>query len=99
MMSRCPESVCNDFHILFMCWKCHEHGHLFRDFPLNVAHKEGNSEADKDKDGFILASGKKIQAGRKQVTPTNKDPSTSNKYEILQDQPENPSNPKNPKDF
>jgi hypothetical protein len=86
-------------HIPFRCRKCHEHGHLFRECPLNVVHKEGNSEAGKDRDGYILASGKRRQEGRKHVTQTNKDLSTSNKYEILQDQPENPSDPQNPKYF
>jgi hypothetical protein len=84
-------------HIPFRCRKCHEHGHLFRECPLNATHKEGNSEADKDKDGFIQASGKRRQGGRKQATQASKDPSTNNKYEILQDQPENPSDPKTPK--
>jgi hypothetical protein len=28
-------------HIPFRCRKCHEHGHLFRECPLNAVHKEG----------------------------------------------------------
>jgi len=40
-------------HIPFRCRKCHEHGHLFREFPLNVTHKEGNPESGKDKEGFM----------------------------------------------
>ena len=78
-------------HIPFRCRKCHEHRHLFRECPLNAAHKEGNLEADKDKDGFVQASGKRRQGGIKQVTHVSKDLSTNNKYEVLQDQPKNPS--------
>jgi hypothetical protein len=29
-------------HIPFRCRKCHEHGHLFRDFPLNAPPQEGS---------------------------------------------------------
>jgi hypothetical protein len=78
-------------HISFWCRKCHEHGHLFRDFPLNAANKYGKPDADKDKDGFAQVPGKRKQGGRKKITHASKDLSTNNKYEILQDQSENPS--------
>lgn len=81
-------------HIPFRCRKCHEHKHLFKEFPLNAANKDGNSDARKDKDGFAQAPGKCKQGGRKKTTQENKDPSTNKKYAILQDQPENPPNPK-----
>jgi hypothetical protein len=81
-------------HIPFRCRKCHEHGHLFRECPLNATNKEGNSDADKDKDGFAHTPGKRRQGGRKKATQASKDPSTNNKYAVLQDQPENPSDPK-----
>jgi hypothetical protein len=75
-------------HILFRCRKCHEHGHLFRDCPLNTPSKEGNPEANKDKDGFIPTTGKHRQGGRRPTTQPNKEPTTSNQFEILQQQPE-----------
>jgi len=84
-------------HILFRCRKCHEHGHLFRDCPLNAANKEGSSDAGKDKDGFAQVPGKRKQGKRRQTTQTSKDSSTNNKYAILQDQPENPSAPQGAK--
>jgi hypothetical protein len=37
-------------HIPFRCRKCHEHGHLFRDFPLNAPPKREAEE--KPKEGF-----------------------------------------------
>jgi hypothetical protein len=86
-------------HILFRCRKFHEHGHLFRECPLNAAHKEGNPEGGKDKDDFAQPAGKRRQGGRKKPAQVSKDPSTSNKYEILQDQPENPSTLINPNEL
>jgi hypothetical protein len=83
-------------HIPFRCRKCHEHGHLFRECPLNTVQKEGNPESGKDKDGFVQPAGKRHQGGRKQPAQVSKDPSTSNKFAILQNQPENPINLANP---
>jgi hypothetical protein len=75
---------------LFRCRKCHEHGHLFRDCPLNATSKDGNPDANKNKDGFIQVPGRRKQGGWKQVAQENKDLTTNNQYEILQNQPENP---------
>jgi hypothetical protein len=83
-------------HIPFWCRKCHEHGHLFRECPLNMVQKEGNLERGKDKDDFVQPAGKRRQGGRKQPTQVSKDPSTSNKFAILQNQPEKPLNHANP---
>ena len=83
-------------HILFRCRKCHERGHVFRECPLNTAHKEGNPKSSKDKDDFAQPAGKRRQGGRKQAAQVSKDPSTSNKFSILQDQPENPTTLINP---
>jgi hypothetical protein len=80
-------------HIPFRCRKCHEHGHLFRECPLNIAHKEGNPEAGKDKEGFTQQPGRRRQGGRRQPAQVTKDPSTSNKYVVLQDNPEETPNP------
>jgi hypothetical protein len=80
-------------HIPFRCRKCHEHGHLFRDCPLNAIPKDATSTGGKDQDGFIQPAGRKRQGGRKQIPQVNKDPSTSNKFEILQDKPECPTPP------
>jgi hypothetical protein len=90
-------------HIPFRCRKCHEHGHLFRECPLNEAPKEGNTENSKDKEGFTPPGGKRRQANRRQPNQVSKDPSTRNKFDGLQDQSENPETntnpPKRPEDF
>jgi hypothetical protein len=82
-------------HIPFRCRKCHEHGHLFRECPLNMINKDGNPESGKDKEGFVQPAGRRRQGGRKQLTQVSKDPSTNNKFAILQDQSENPTPPAN----
>lgn len=40
-------------HIPFRCRKCHEHGHLFRDCPLNVQSKAAAAGSEMDSEGFI----------------------------------------------
>jgi len=82
-------------HIPFRCRKCHEHGHLFRECPLNQINKEGNPEGRKDNEGFTQQAGKRRQGERRTATQVNKDPSTSNKFAILQDTPDNPVAPAN----
>ena len=39
-------------HIPFRCRKCHEHGHLFRDCPLNKEINKSRSNTMKESDGF-----------------------------------------------
>jgi len=58
--------------------------------------KEGNLESDKDKDDFVQPVGKRHQGGRKQPSQVRKDPSTSNKFAMFQNQTKNPINPTNP---
>jgi hypothetical protein len=63
-------------HIPFHCRKCHEHGHLFRDFPLNAhAPKAGEN---KQKDGFTTVTGRKRNPprSRTQTTPQRSSPRT-----------------------
>jgi hypothetical protein len=86
-------------HIPFRCRKCHEHGHLFRECPLNAVHREEAPDTGKDKDGFAQPAGRRRQGNRKQPAQVCKEPSTSNKYAILQDQPENPLNDATPQPF
>jgi hypothetical protein len=51
-------------HIPFRCRKCHEHGHLFRDCPLNATAPKP-SEA-KQKDGFTSVTGRRKTPSKKQ---------------------------------
>jgi hypothetical protein len=44
-------------HIPFRCRKCHEHGHLFHECPLNNPTKTNPEDLDKSKDGFTQVTG------------------------------------------
>lgn len=52
-------------HISFKCHKCHEHGHLSRDCPLNRREENLNTSKGKDHTGFTKAGGKGKGGGRK----------------------------------
>eukprot|EP00253_Pinus_taeda_P032357 PITA_32357 len=43
-------------HIPFRCRKCHEHGHLIRDCPLNKAEDKSKLKAKKDTKNFLKVS-------------------------------------------
>jgi len=48
-------------HIPFCCCKCHEHGHLFRECPLNIPlPSPQKNTGEKDADGFEKVNNKKI---------------------------------------
>lgn len=45
-------------HIPFRCRKCHEHGHLFRDCPLNKREENQKTNKGKDPKGFTKVGGR-----------------------------------------
>lgn len=45
-------------HIPFRCRKCHEHGHLYRDCPLNKLESNMKNTIGKDPKGFTKVGGK-----------------------------------------
>jgi hypothetical protein len=51
-------------HIPFRCRKCHEHGHLFRDCPLNAQNSKAGE--GKKKDGYTTVTGRKKQPPKKE---------------------------------
>jgi len=83
-------------HVPFRCCKCHAHGHLFRDCPLNVLAPSSNPFDPSDKsaqDGFTKISTqkrayKKRAPGKKSHQNPASSPSTSNSYQILANIPE-----------
>lgn len=62
-------------NIPFRCHKCHEHGHLSRDRPLNRGEENLNTNKGKDQIGFTKVGGKGKGGGRK----TQKNPSVNDK--------------------
>jgi len=81
-------------HIPFRCRKCHEHGHLFRDCPLNSLSKPSANDSNKDSEGFIKVPNHRRHAKKNPVTTESTFKSdTHNRFILLAapDPPENPS--------
>ena len=72
-------------HIPFRCHKCHEHGHLSRDYPLNKREENLNTNKGKHQTSFTKEGGKGKGGGRKmQKNPIVNDKTKSyNSFEIL----------------
>lgn len=51
-------------HIPFRCRKCHEHGHLFRDYPLNIREDNLKTNIGKDPEGFTKVGGRGKGGGK-----------------------------------
>jgi hypothetical protein len=77
-------------HIPFRCRKCHEHGHLFRDFPLNASAPKPSDP--KKNDGFTNVAGRKRNPSKKQnQSSTSKIPSKNSFEALTQMQPDQAS--------
>lgn len=77
-------------HIPFRCRKCHEHGHLFRECPLNTQIKSPANEASKDSEGFTKVPNRRRHAKKHHVAPSRpKKAETHNRFQILT--PQDPS--------
>jgi len=69
----------------FRCRRCHEHGHLFRDCPLNKPQgNSGTSSENKDGEGFIKVTNRKRAAKRGSGPEVNKKSQTQNRFAVLQ---------------
>jgi hypothetical protein len=73
-------------HIPFRCRRCHEHGHLFRDCPLNQPAPKADQNTQKD--GFTTIQSRKKNPPRKQAASPKPGISTKNAYDILSQLPE-----------
>lgn len=74
-------------HIPFRCRKCHEHGHLFRDFPLNKMENKNKAITMKDTKNFhkVNHKGKGRKRGLKQHQ-TERPQVSLNKYQVLEEE-------------
>lgn len=71
-------------HIPFCCRNYHEHGHLFKDFPLNLQSKISASETNKDVEGFTKVPSHRKQTKKPPIAPANpKKLETRNNFGIL----------------
>ena len=90
-------------HILFRCRKCHEHGHLFRYYPLSKEEYKSKLKEKKDTENFqkVSSRGKGIKKGPKKQHKEGQKAS-QNKFQALwdmEDMPlENQSLEKDPKE-
>lgn len=74
-------------HIPFRCRKCHQHGHLFRDCPLNLQSKVSAIEMSKDAEGFTRVSSGRKHAKKSPTAPEAlKNPVTKNSFQTLASQ-------------
>lgn len=73
-------------HILFRCRKCHEHGHLFRDFPISRADNKSKPNVMKDTESFqkVESRGKGGKKGPKQHCNEGQKAS-QNRYQALEE--------------
>jgi hypothetical protein len=63
-------------HTPFHCRKCHEHGHLFHDCPLNAQNSKVGDE--KKKDVYTTVTGRKNNPLERQIKgETRNSPSTN----------------------
>ena len=75
-------------HVPFRCRRCHAHGHLFRDCPLNSQSLSKEAEDKSELDGFTKVPSrrkhsKKSSAMGKKPSPSSNTPSTSNIFFVL----------------
>ena len=72
-------------HIPFRCRKCHDHGHLFRDCPLNKAREKPNPQIS-DEQGFQYMARRKHNHKRPTQEKILEHPScTNNSFQVLED--------------
>jgi len=82
-------------HVPFQCRKCHAHGHLFLDCPLNAKPQTSDPSDKSAHDGFTKVanrkrSHKKPSSGKKPLQDATSIPSTSNSFEVLAKTSEDP---------
>lgn len=76
-------------HIPFRCRRCHEHGHLFRDFPLSKIKNKSRTSTMKDTESFQKVShkGKGGKRGLKQHQAEGPQV-TQNRFQVLEEEEE-----------
>jgi hypothetical protein len=60
--------------IPFRCRRCHEHGHLLRECPLNKKQEAENTKLQQDEDGFVKPNHKGRGNKRQGKAPTGSNP-------------------------
>jgi hypothetical protein len=76
-------------YVLFRCHHFHEHGHLYREFPLLNPPKPHKEDPKKDEEGFTKIITWRWRSGKPSPYGLAKTPITRNNYEILSPLPKN----------
>jgi hypothetical protein len=71
-------------HIPFQCRKCHVHGHLFRECPLNKQTEPPKPQLEKDEECFEKFQAKHKSHKKIPTQPNPKGPCTSNSFDSLE---------------
>lgn len=76
-------------HILFICHRCHEHGHLLRDFPLGKIENKRKTNKMKDPDSFrkVVHKGKDGKRGQK-IQQNEGQQVKRNQFQVLEEDKE-----------
>lgn len=76
-------------HIPFRYRKCHEHGHLYRDYPLNKLDSNTKATTNNDPEGFTKVGGEGKGGKRYQKKSTEDGKPNHNSFKILEEEVEN----------
>ena len=69
--------------IPFRCRRCHEYGHLFREFPLNEPKHKPGKEGDRADSGFTKVTSRKRGSWKQEHQEIHKKIATSNPFRVL----------------
>jgi len=73
-------------HIPFRCRKCHEHGHLYRDCPMNNVERNVKTTVDKNPEGFTKVGGKGKGRKRPKKKINEERQPSHNSFKILEEE-------------
>lgn len=73
-------------YIPFRCHRCHEHGHLFRQCPLNAPIQDPNQKGrERDEDNFEKVRQRR-KTTKKNLNQEQSQPQMKNRFDILQEE-------------
>lgn len=74
--------------ISFRCRKCHEHGHMFREFPMNKTMEKPKDNTGKNKEAFTRPTSRQRANRKQQHNASTSIKSTGNTFKVLESETE-----------